>query len=175
MAIWITGLPGSGKSTVAEGIKKGHPDFVLLRMDEMRKVVTPEPSYSDPERDMVYRAFVCLAKTLTDLGHDVIMDATANRRVWRNLARELIPAFAEVYLKCSIEICTKREKHRENTHAAPRDIYKKGAEGQPVPGISVPYEEPLNPEIVVDTGTASLAETVEVIEKEVSLMMLRRK
>jgi len=43
MAVWITGLPGSGKSTIADALKESHPDFVVLRMDDLRKTVTPEP------------------------------------------------------------------------------------------------------------------------------------
>ncbi|HDY70131.1 MAG TPA: adenylyl-sulfate kinase, partial [Nitrospirae bacterium] len=44
--VWITGLPGSGKSSIAEALKGRHPGFVILRMDEMRKIVTPEPTYN---------------------------------------------------------------------------------------------------------------------------------
>ncbi|MEW6215371.1 MAG: adenylyl-sulfate kinase, partial [Nitrospirota bacterium] len=105
IAIWITGLPGSGKSTVADAFKKAHPKFIVLRMDELRKVVTPEPTYSDYEREIVYRSLVYLAKKLTELGQDVIIDATGNLRRWRELARGLIPRYAEVYLRCPVELC----------------------------------------------------------------------
>jgi adenylylsulfate kinase len=165
IAIWITGLPGSGKSTVADEIKKNHPEFVLLRMDELRKIITPEPTYSESEREMVYRSLVYLARILTEQGHDVIIDATGNLRRWRELARQLIPRFAEVYLKCPIELCMEREKKRVDTHAAPKKIYQKGAAGWPVPGMAAPYEEPLNPEVIVETDKTSLKEIVEKIEK----------
>ena len=167
IAIWITGLPGSGKSTVADEIKKLHPEFILLRMDELRKVVTPEPTYSDSEREMVYRALVYLAVKLTEAGHDVIIDATGNLRKWRDLARQLIPRFAEVYLKCPVKICMEREKDRVNKRGAPRDIYKKGAAGSPVPGVAVPYEEPLNPEILIDTDKASVNEIMVRMEQKI--------
>ncbi|MFZ6016803.1 MAG: adenylyl-sulfate kinase [Nitrospirota bacterium] len=156
IAIWITGLPGSGKSTVADAFKNAYPEFIILRMDELRKVVTPEPTYSDSEREIVYRALVYLAKTLTELGHNVIIDATGNLRRWRELARQLIPQYAEVYLRCPIELCMERERQRLEAHEAPKDIYKKGAEGWPVPGMVVPYEEPLNPEMIIDTGRTSI-------------------
>lgn len=164
IALWITGLPGSGKSTIAEAFKNTHPEFIILRMDELRKVVTPEPTYSDPEREIVYRSLVFLAKKLTDLGHHVVIDATGNLRRWRDLARGIIPKYIEVYLRCPIELCMKRENQRLERREAPKDIYKKGAEGWPVPGMVVPYEEPLNPEIVVDTDKTSIEDSIAKIE-----------
>ncbi len=162
-AVWITGLPGSGKSTVANEVKNAYPHFVILRMDELRRIVTPEPTYSEAERDLVYRALVFLAKKLTELGHDVILDATGNIRMWRSLARELIPKYSEVYLRCSARTCREREKERLDSFGAPRDIYKKGAEGWPVPGAGAPYEEPLHPELIIDTDKIPVEDTVRTI------------
>ncbi len=167
MVIWITGLPGSGKSTVADEIKKIHPGFIILRMDELRKIVTPEPAYSEAERDIVYRALVYLAKTLSEWGHDVIIDATGNLMKWRELARQLIPKFKEVYLRCSLEVCILRERQRADTHEAPKDIYKKGAEGWPVPGMQAPYEESPSPDVVIDIDRLSVEEATEMIEKKI--------
>jgi adenylylsulfate kinase len=133
-------------------------------MDELRKIVTPEPTYSDSERDMVYRAIVYLAKSLVSLGHSVIIDATGNLRKWRDLARQLIPGYIEVYLKCDMEACRSREESRKEMRGAPKDIYKKGGKGWPVPGVNAPYEEPLNAEIVIDTSTTGPEETAKAIE-----------
>jgi adenylylsulfate kinase len=163
MALWITGLPGSGKSTIADLLKEVHPAFVILRMDEFRMIVTPEPTYSESEREHVYRSLVYIAKLLTGLGHDVIIDATGNMRKWRELARRLIPNYVETYLKCPVALCRERERQRRETHGAPRDIYQRGEKGCPVPGINVPYEEPLVPEIVVDTVCTSVETTVAII------------
>jgi len=163
MVIWITGLPGSGKSTIADAVKKEHPDFMIFRMDDLRQIVTPQPTYSETERDMVYRSLVYLAKTLSDLGHDVIIDATGHMKRWRDLARETIPIFAEVYLKCSLDICRKREEQRTETHRAPTGIYQKGMAGWPVPGITVPYEEPQNPEVVIDAEKVTAKDAAELI------------
>lgn len=167
IALWLTGLPGSGKSTIANALKKAHPDFTVLGMDELRKIVTPEPTYSESEREIVYRALVYLSRKLTELGHDVIIDATGNLRKWRDFARQIIPRYVEIYLRCPVELCIRREKTRLETYGAPRDIYTKGKEGWPVPGTVVPYEEPLNPEIVIDTDNTAVEHTVEIIFKEI--------
>lgn len=155
IVVWITGLPGSGKSTAADALKKIRKDFTILRMDDFRKVVTPEPSYSDQEREIVYRSLVYLASELARAGKDVIIDATGNLRRWRELARGLIVNFVEVYLECAMEECMKRESSRENTRGAPRDIYGKGKKGWPVPGMNAPYEAPLAPEITIGEGTSA--------------------
>ncbi len=163
LVLWITGLPGSGKSTIADSVKQRYPSFVILRTDDLRKVVTPRPSYSDEEREMVYRSIVYSAKVLSELGHDVIIDGTGNRRRWRDLARQLIPSYAEVYLRCSAETCRQREQQRTETHSAPKNIYAKGSGGDPVPGVNVAYEEPINPEVTIDGDNTTAAEAAEHI------------
>jgi adenylylsulfate kinase len=164
IVIWLTGIPGSGKSTLTEETKKRHPDFIVLRMDDIRKIVTPEPTYSAEERDMAYRCLVYTASALVKNGHSVIIDATGNLRKWRDMARQLIPRYGEVYLKCPVELCMLRERERLQTHGAPRDIYKKGEAGWPVPGISAPYEEPLNPELLIEADRTSIPEAVLKVE-----------
>ena len=164
IAIWITGIPGSGKSTLAEETGKRHPDFVILRMDDFRKVLTPEPTYSEEERNMVYRCIVYTASCLVENDHSVIIDATGNLRKWRDLARQLIPKYGEVYLKCPVELCMRRERERLESHGAPRDIYKKGETGWPVPGISAPYEEPVNPELLIESDRTFIPEAIQKVE-----------
>jgi len=163
IVIWITGLPGSGKSTVASALRVKIPDAVMLRMDELRKMVTPQPTYSNGEREYAYRALIYTAKTVFELGKDIIIDATAHKRSWRQLARDLFPRFIEVYLQCPIERCIEREKTRIDTQAAPTRIYEKGKAGWPVPGIHVPYEEPEKPEVIIDTEKESPGEAAEKI------------
>lgn len=163
--IWITGLPGSGKSTIALAMKKSVVDAIILQSDEIRKYMTPEPDYSENEREHVYRAVVFMAMTLCKLGHNVIIDATGNRRSWRELARKSIPHFYEIYLKCSLEVCAERERDRIETHGAPKNIYEQGKGGSPVPGINVPYELPENPEVIINTEEESPADATERILK----------
>lgn len=159
-AVWVTGLPGSGKTSVAREMErllssKGIRTKVL-GIDEVRKFLTPHPKYTIEEREIVYAALAYMAKLLTDEGVNVIIDATGNLRKYRDRARSIIPDFYEVYIRCPIEISMKREAARV-TGDAPRDIYKKGMTGlsATVPGINVPYEEPLAPIVTVDTDKLS--------------------
>lgn len=165
MALWITGIPGSGKSTVAEEIRARRPGFVVLRMDDLRRIATPSPTYGEEERDLLYRSLVFTASLIYGLGHSVIIDATGHKQAWRDLARKLIPRFFEVYLSCGVDVAKGRERGRLDTHGAPRDIYDKAASGWPVPGVSVPYEEPVSPEIVVRTDKVGIEETARLIEE----------
>ena len=170
-AFWVTGLPGSGKTTLALAAKREIPGLVVLHMDEMRRVVTPEPTYSDLERDWLYRSLVFTALVLTREGRDVVIDATANRRAWRDLARELIPGFHEIFVKCPVEVCREREKERVDAFA-PKDVYGKGERGWPVPGVNAPYEEPERPELTIECDRLSAEEAgrklVEYIRQSTS-------
>jgi adenylylsulfate kinase len=161
-AIWITGLPGSGKSVIADNVR-AILKVQVLELDEIRKFITPKPSYSDDERDIVYASLVYMAKLLVTSGNSVIIDATANRRRYRDRARAAIPYFAEVYVKCSLDTCMERERDRKAKYA-PTGIYKRSnKDGATVPGVNVPYEEPVNPEVVVDSeqmGVNACAEKV---------------
>ena len=156
-AIWITGPPASGKSTLAQAVasrltSESVPPCVL-ELDAMRRVVTPTPSYSDVERDLVYRALVWLASTLVDAGVPVIVDATAHRREWRDLARTVIANFAEVQLRCGLDTCRARDAARAAARATNGVYARGGTERSRVPGVDVEYEPAAAPELVVDTET----------------------
>ena len=124
----------------------------ILEMDVVRKVLTPEPTYSEEERSIVYAAIAYMAKLLSDEGVNVIVDATGNLKKYRDVAAKLIPEFGEIYVQCPLNICMEREAYRRGGHAPP-DIYKKGIGGQSstVPGLNVPYEVPEHPIGVVNT------------------------
>jgi adenylylsulfate kinase len=155
-ALWITGLPGSGKSVLARGaaarLEEAGVPVHVLELDVVRRFVTPVPTYSTVERDLVYRALVYMATALVDAGVPVIIDATGHRREWRDLARASIARFAEVQLECPLEVCRAREQRRTEGHA-PRGIYARaGRPGATVPGVDVTYEEALAPELRIDTA-----------------------
>ncbi len=162
-AIWFTGLPGSGKTMIASRtaalLRQKGIDIRILQLDEIRRVLTPHPKYTDDERDIVYAALGYMAKLLTECGKNVFIDATANRRKYRDTARKIIPQFAEVFIRCPIEVCIEREARRKAVFS-PKDIYKKSAaSGATVPGINVPYEEPLKPEIIIDSDKITIEES----------------
>ncbi|MEK6691706.1 MAG: adenylyl-sulfate kinase [Nitrospirota bacterium] len=155
-AIWLTGLPGSGKTSIARIVKEKQEGIVILGMDEMRRIVTPKPTYSNEEREISYRSLVYTAKNIIQLGHDVIIDATGHKRSWRDLARENIKDFYEVYLRCPLEVCMDREKLRLNK-SAPKDIYKKAKKGEPVPTDKLSIEKSVS-EILRVLGWSNYAE-----------------
>jgi adenylylsulfate kinase len=163
-AVWLTGLPGSGKTVRAKQLLSKLDEMKIkyeyLRMDEIRKILTPQQEYTEKERDHAYRALILIAKFLTDNGINVVMDATGHRKVWRKLARELISNFIEVYIKCPLSVCMKREANRKDNLIVSK-LYKKALErklsgkkkksvGQVI-GVDVPFEEPDKPELVIES------------------------
>lgn len=175
-AIWLTGMPGSGKSTlarmVARRVLRENVHAQVLSVEMVREVLTPRPKYSEHERNVVYGALVFVAKLLTQNGLNVIIDATANRRRYRDAARRSIRRFAEVYLQCPVEVCIQRETRRKTRFGAPARIYLKGKTGasKTVPGLGVPYEQPLCAELALDT---SLLRPSECTEKIVEMVLTK--
>jgi adenylylsulfate kinase len=166
-AIWITGPPGSGKSVraraAADALRAEGEPVRLLELDAIRKILTPAPNYSDAEREIVYRALGHMATLLTEADVPVIIDATAHRRHWRELARRAIPKFAEVQLNCPIDVARDRERRRERGHA-PLGIYEQASRpGATVPGVDVVYEPALAPEIILDTTVTDVPDSVTKI------------
>ena len=174
--LWLTGLPGSGKSTILNELSKllseSGIEAVTLSLDHIRKVLTPEPKYTDEERTLVYRSLVLMAQLLVEQGEkNVIIDATGNRRKFRPLARRLIPEFAEIYVKCPLETCRAREASRRG-QPVQKDLYKSASEGKlkgELPGISAPYEESENPELVIASDLLSPYESAKKISNYVKL------
>ncbi|HEY1948954.1 MAG TPA: adenylyl-sulfate kinase [Bryobacteraceae bacterium] len=145
-AIWITGLPASGKSTLAAALKAKlaarEVDVAVLESDELRKILTPDPHYDEKERDAFYRQMVYVGALLTSHGVPVIFDATANRRAYRELARRQIKQFLEVYVDSPLETCIARD---------PKGIYRTALHGgaTTVPGVQAGYEAPEHADLTV--------------------------
>jgi len=145
-AIWITGLPASGKSTIAAALVKQlrnlKMDVTILESDAMRKILSANPQYDDQERDDFYASLAFIGRVLTEHGISVIFDATANRRSYRERARHQIPQLIEVFVDCPLDVCIRRD---------PKGIYRRAQQGeaQHVPGLQTRYEPPLNPALVI--------------------------
>jgi adenylylsulfate kinase len=159
-AIWLTGLPASGKSTIVTVLKpqlEGLGYAVeVLESDAVRRILTPAPTYSHEERDLFYRALAFMGARLVAYGVTVIFDATANRRAYRDFARSLIPRFIEVAVECPLELAMQRDY---------KGTYQRGQRGESstVPGLQDPYEAPLNPEVGIDTTKATANEAAGMI------------
>jgi adenylylsulfate kinase len=163
-AIWLTGLPASGKSTIVAALipqlQSLDCPVEVLESDAVRLVLTPTPTYSREERDLFYRALAFMGARLAAHGVTVIFDATANRRAYRDFARSLIPQFIEVAVECPLELCMQRDY---------KGTYQRGQRGESstVPGLQESYEAPLHPEVKIDTTKVAASEAVEMILKAV--------
>ncbi|MCZ7382455.1 MAG: adenylyl-sulfate kinase [Candidatus Methanoperedens sp.] len=169
--IWVTGMPGSGKSTlarlVARRLYRRHVAAQVLSVEMVREVLTPRPRYTEDERHVVYSTLVFVSTMLARNDVNVIIDATANRRRYRDEARRRITRFAEIYLKCPLEVCMQREKGRKRRFGAPSRIYAKARTGasKTVPGVGVPYEIPHSAELTVDTSLLRPNQSAEQISQ----------
>ncbi len=145
-AVWLTGLPASGKSTIAEALHRELTgrgvNVAVLESDALRRILTPNPGYGDTERDTFYAGMAYIGGLLTRHGVSVIFDATANRLAYRDRARRQIPEFLEVHVDCPLAVCEARD---------PKGIYRRGREGKApnVPGIQAVYEPPPQPDLAV--------------------------
>jgi adenylylsulfate kinase len=117
-------------------------DLAVLESDELRKIFTPDARYDEKGRDAFYRQMVYVGALLVRHGVPVLFDATANRRAYRDLARQQIPWFMEVYVDSPLEACMARD---------PKGIYRQAREGEisTVPGLQAEYEPPKDPDLIV--------------------------
>ena len=162
LVIWLTGLPRSGKSTIAIELESvlfsnGYLAYVLDG-DNVRHGLNKDLGFSPTDRTENIRRTGEVAKLFSDANIITIAAFISPHKADRDMIRSLHKEgeFVEVYLKCPLFICETRDM---------RGIYKKARAGE-IPeftGISAPYEEPVNPEIILDTSTLSVEESVRVI------------
>lgn len=154
--IWFTGLSASGKSTLAQNVQselfeRGCQAFVLDG-DNIRHGLNKDLGFSPEDREENIRRIGEVAKLFADAGMIAMTAFISPYRADRDKARAIAgDRFIEVYVYADLAVCEERD---------PKGLYKKARAGQ-IPeftGISAPYEEPLNPELTVDTGKESLEE-----------------
>ena len=170
--VWFTGLPSSGKSTlavaVADAARARGRACVVLDGDAVRDALRPHPGYDDAARDAFYETLSRLAALIASQGTTVLVPATANRRAFRERARSLAPgAFVEVYVDTDLALCQTRDAkglYAKALHAKTMDA-NAGSDGT-LPGVGASYEPPLSPEVVVKPEDEGRVErVVQAIER----------
>nr|MDH3176745.1 adenylyl-sulfate kinase [Bacillus pumilus] len=156
--IWLTGLSGSGKSTIAnaaarELFEQGY-QVTVLDGDNVRHGLNKDLGFSDDDRKENIRRIGEVAKLFVEQGTIVITAFISPFQEDRRIVRQLVEAgeFHEVFVKCDLNVCEERD---------PKGLYKKARNGE-IPfftGIDSPYEEPTAPELVLDTGELSREES----------------
>lgn len=157
--LWLTGLSGAGKSTVAaavaERLRAERGAVEVLDGDEVREHLSKGLTFSREDRDTNVRRIAFVAKLLTRNGVAVITAAISPYRAIRDEARrEIGDGFVEVYVNASLDECIRRDV---------KGLYDKALAGK-IPsftGVSDPYEPPLAPELELQTEHESLDESVE--------------
>jgi len=165
--VWLTGLPGSGKTTIAQKLlrelKARKLKVELFDGDEVRRNLSKGLGFSKEDRDTHNKRIIYVCKLLTRNGVNAIVSLISPYKSTRAYARENLPNFVEVYLNCSVKECIKRD---------PKGLYKKALAGEitNMTGIQDPYEEPLTPEVLLDTEhDPSSRNVVKIIRKLESL------
>ncbi|MFL0802379.1 MAG: adenylyl-sulfate kinase [Agarilytica sp.] len=160
--IWFTGLSGSGKSTSADALEKalfakGYCTY-LLDGDNVRHGLCGDLGFSDRDRVENIRRVGEVAKLMVDSGQIVLSSFISPFRRERQMVRQMVGPgeFIEVYVNTSVDVCEQRD---------PKGLYKKARLGEirNFTGIDSPYEEPDNPEIVLDTKSLSVEEVVDCL------------
>lgn len=166
--IWFTGLSASGKSTIANAFSRRlfelKKDVYVLDGDNIRQGLNKDLGFGDEARKENIRRIGEVAKLLIDSGQYALTAFISPFREDRQIVRDLVNEgeFIEVFVKCSIEACEARD---------PKGLYKK-ARNNEIPhftGISSPYEEPIEAEIVLDSENYSVEQCVERLLKDLNI------
>jgi adenylylsulfate kinase-like enzyme len=167
--IWVSGRPGSGKTTVVSSVcermsGRGVP-VAVLEVAEFTDLIAPSPVPSRLERQMVTRAVVLAARLLIDAGQAVIIDGAAPVPEVDRLARELIAEFGQVELVCPVDICRTRERAVRWNPAPCPGVSRR----MPAPDLGLDYDAPMHPDLilytdVIDHRTAA-EEVVRLVER----------
>ena len=160
--LWLTGLSGSGKSTIAglvsEGLAARKKHAYILDGDNMRHGLSAGLGFSDEDREENIRRIAEAAALFRDAGMIVIVSVISPRKAMRENARRIVGSghFYEIYVKADAALCAKRD---------PKGLYRKAKDGEihAFTGISSPYEEPENPFLTVDTASMTPEEAAQRI------------
>jgi adenylylsulfate kinase len=157
--LWFTGLSGAGKSTLAHAVedalhRRGCRTFVFDG-DNVRHGLCGDLGFSDADRTENIRRIGEMAKLFIEAGVIALTAFISPFRAQREAVRRLVADgdFIEIYCRCDLDVCESRDV---------KGLYKKARAGEiaDFTGISSPYEAPQKPELVLETGRLSLAESV---------------
>lgn len=161
--VWFTGLPCSGKTTVADGVADAlrGMGYSVERLDGdiVRKSLTSDLGFSKEDRDENIKRVTFVAKLLTRNGVAVLATFVSPYRERRRKTREEIGNFVEIYTRCPVEVCIERDT---------KGLYEKAFAGEitDFTGVNDPYEEPETPELTLDTDKESIEECIhKVLDK----------
>jgi adenylylsulfate kinase len=152
VVIWLTGLSGSGKTTTGRMLEKHYREIgsrvEFLDGDELRRTISSELGFSKEDRETHARRVAFLGQLLSRNGVITIVALISPYRSFRDYARNLGGNFVEVWVKCSLETCIKRD---------PKGLYKSASQGdiRNMTGLQAPYEPPTNAEVIIDTEKES--------------------
>jgi adenylylsulfate kinase len=152
--VWITGLPSSGKSTLAarivERLRAEGIAAAILDGDQIRTVLDPRPGYDPKSRSRFYGTLARLAALLARQGLVAVVAATAHRRAFRERARALAPRFIEVFVDVPLDVCAARDT---------KGLFAAAGRGAvtELPGVGSGFEPPLAPDVVADGGEDATA------------------
>jgi adenylylsulfate kinase len=156
--IWLTGLSGAGKSTIARGLERAmqraRRPVVVLDGDEMRGSLCRGLGFSREDRDENVRRIGVVASMIARSGVTAVVAAISPYRIARDHVREGAALFVEVYVRCPLPVLEARD---------PKGLYARARSGSlaHMTGIDDPYEEPLHAELVLDTAEESPSASVE--------------
>ena len=162
---WITGLSGSGKTTIARLFanavqsRGGRP--ILLDGDELRDVLGQSFGYTSEERLRLAMVYCRLCRSLASQGFDVIIATVAMFSAIRDWNRNNLGSYREIYLRVPIQVLIQRD---------PKEIYSRAQRGEisNVVGIDVPIDEPRTPDLIIDNfGSCTPERAVDRILSEV--------
>jgi adenylylsulfate kinase len=158
--IWITGLSGSGKTTIAkrlmELLQPRNLTVEYLRLDEIRQVITPNPMFTREEREFVYRSAVYIAHVLNRHGVNVVIDSVDGEGTGRALCRDMIQNFGVIFVRCPLEVCIERERVRTD-RAKIEKLYERAIQGElKIAGYGNPYINEDCPLLILDSDKVSI-------------------
>ena len=168
MCLWLTGLSGSGKTTIANALEmelyKMKKHTYILDGDNLRHGLSSDLNFSTESRNENIRRVAEIAKIIVDSGLVVIVALISPYKIQRDWARSIFmpKEFKEIYISTSLNECEKRDL---------KGLYKMARRGEikDFTGITSPYEVPKNPDLTIDTQNTTIDECVQQVLKQVEI------